>query len=132
MRTSLPRGLAWLVALAAGAVYGTAGTIAHAYLLGGVPVGLVLAVVGVTALLIAMRALTGDRWVALAGGVGALAATVMFSGPGPGGSIIVPGGSLDRLGGVSLGVVWGIALALAATIVVAWPDLSGARRRSDR
>ncbi|GAA3761618.1 hypothetical protein GCM10022240_12670 [Microbacterium kribbense] len=129
MKSPLVRALTWLVALVIGAVYGTAGTIAHAYRLGPVPVGVILALVGIAALLVAMRTLTVDRWTALVGGVGALAATVMFFGDGPGGSVLVPSGGLDELGGVNLGLVWGIGLVLAITITVAWPDLSAARRR---
>jgi len=120
--------VAWVIALVIGAVYGTAGTIAHAYRLGPVPVGLVLAVVGVAAMLVAMRALTADRWTALCGAAGALVATVVFSGPGPGGSVIVPGGELDQLAGISLGLVWAIALVVIATVVVAWPDPRAVRR----
>jgi hypothetical protein len=128
---TLARALTWLVALVVGAVYGTAGTIAHAYRLGPLPVGLVLSVIGIAAMLVAIRALTADRWSALCGGAGALAATVVFSGPGPGGSVIVPGGDLDQLAGVSLGLVWGIAVVAVATLVVAWPDLAAVRRRPD-
>ena len=132
MRSTVTQLLTLLLAFVVGAVYGVAGTISHAYRLGWFPVGLVLSLIGIAALLIAMRALTADRWTALAGGVGALAATVVFSGAGPGGSVIVPGGTLDELGGVNLGIVWAIGVALAATLVVAWPDLSRSRRGSDR
>jgi hypothetical protein len=127
--STVSRLLAWVIAFLIGAVYGTAGTIAHAYRLGGWPVGLVLAVIGFAALLIAMRALTTDRWTALCGGVGALLATVVFSGAGPGGSVIVPQGGLDELFGVSLGLVWAIAVAFISAVAVAWPDLSALRRR---
>ena len=97
MNQTLSRVLSWVLALVVGAVYGTAGTIAHAYRLGPIPVGLILAVIGIAALFVALRALTGDRWTALCGGVGALAATVVFSGSGPGGDVVVPGGDLDLL-----------------------------------
>ena len=117
-----------MIALVIGAVYGTAGTIAHAYTLGVVPVGLILALIGIGAMFVAMRGLTGDRWTALAGGVGALAATVMFSGTGPGGSVVVPA---TPEGQINLGLVWGIGMAFIATVVVAWPDLSGARAEAD-
>ncbi|WP_417563660.1 DUF6113 family protein [Microbacterium sp.] len=132
MRSVAVQILTLLLAFVVGAVYGVAGTISHAYRLGWFPVGLVLALVGIAALLVAMRALTSDRWTALAGGVGALAATVVFSGPGPGGSVIVPGGTLDQLAGVNLGIVWAIGVALAATLVVAWPDLSRSRHEAAR
>lgn len=120
----------WVGAAVGGAVYGTAGTITHAYRLGVVPVGLLLALVGLTALMVAVRALTRDRWAVLACGIGAFGTTVLFSGTGPGGSVLVPGGGLDEIAGVSLGMVWAIGVALAATLVIAWPDLSRLRARS--
>lgn len=106
----------WIIALAVGAVYGAACTVAHAYTLGVIPLGLVLAIVGVVALLVAVRVLTADRWAALSAGLGALGATIVFSGSGPGGSVIVPSGAL--------GVVWTFAVPLAVAVVVAWPDVS--------
>ncbi|WEG10670.1 DUF6113 family protein [Microbacterium horticulturae] len=120
---TLIRVLTWVIALLIGAVYGTAGTIAQAYTLGAVPVGLILALIGIAAMLVAMRGMTADRWAALAGGVGALAATVLFSGTGPGGSVVVPA---VAKGEINLGLVWGIGLIIVAIVVVAWPDVSRA------
>jgi hypothetical protein len=114
--TILPRIATWVVAVIVGGVYGVACTIAHAYTLGPVPVGLILAVVGIIALLAAVRLLTADRWAALASGLGTMAATLLFSGSGPGGSIVVPSGTL--------GIVWTIAVPVVVAVVVAWPDLS--------
>lgn len=94
-------------------VYGSAGTVAHAYVLGPVPVGLVLALVGCAALLAAIRLLTGDRWSALAAGLGMMTAALVFSGAGPGGSIIVPQSTL--------GTVWTLALPLVVAVIIAWP-----------
>ena len=90
MLTRAPRIATWLVAFLVGAVYGLAGTIAHAYRLGWFPLGLVLAIIGSAALLAAVRLLTADRWAALATGLGMILATLVFSGRGPGGSVIVP------------------------------------------
>jgi hypothetical protein len=104
----------WFVALLVGAVYGLAGTIAHSYELGWFPLGLVLAIVGSTGLLVAVRFLTADRWAALATGLGMMTSTLVFSGKGPGGSVIVPEGAL--------GSVWTLALPILVAIVVAWPD----------
>ena len=115
------RVLVWLIALVVGGVYGVACTIAHAYTVGPVQVGLILAVVGIVALLVALRTLTGDRWAALAAGAGAVATTLLFSGTGPGGSVVVPGGPL--------GVVWSIAVPVLSVAVVAWPDLRRNGRR---
>lgn len=113
------------MAVGVGAVYGTAGTIAHASRVGGFPLGLVLAVIGSAALLVAVRALSGDRWAALGTGAGMMLAVAVFSGQGPGGSVVVPGGALDRIGPVSLGVVWMIAVPLMTLSVV----VAGRRRR---
>lgn len=119
MRSSLLARLGtWIVALLVGAVYGLAGTIAHAYELGWFPLGLVLALVGCAALLVAVRLLTADRWAALATGLGMMTSTLAFSGKGPGGSVIVPEGPL--------GTVWTIALPVIVAIVVAWPENLGA------
>ena len=115
MRSSLPARIGtWLVAFIVGAVYGLAGTIAHAYEIAWFPLGLVLAIIGCGALLAAVRLLTGDRWAALASGLGMMGATLVFSGRGPGGSVIVPEGIL--------GTVWTLALPILVAIVVAWPD----------
>jgi len=128
---SWSRVISWVVALAVGLVYGAAGTIAHAYRLGALPVGLLLALLGVVALLVAVRTLTHDRWAALACGLGLVLATWVFSGSGPGGSVIVPSGKLDALAGVNLGIVWAVLVPLAAAIVVVWPARSAVRSGAD-
>lgn len=115
MRSSVPARVGtWFVAFVVGAVYGLAGTIAHSYELSWLPLGLVLAIVGCAALLVAVRMLTADRWAALATGLGMMTATLVFSGRGPGGSVIVPESPL--------GTVWTLALPILVAIVVAWPD----------
>ena len=115
MRSSVPARVGtWVVALIVGAVYGLAGTNAHAYEIGWFPLGLVLAVIGCGALLVAVRLLTADRWAALATGLGMMSATLAFSGKGPGGSVIVPDSGL--------GTVWTLSLPILIALVVAWPD----------
>lgn len=104
----------WVIAFAVGVVYGLAGTIAHTFTLGGFPVGLVLGIIGCAAFLAAVRLLTADRWAALSTGLGMMLATLVFSGRGPGGSVIVPESGY--------GVVWTIAVPLLVAIVVAWPE----------
>ncbi|WP_243074564.1 DUF6113 family protein [Microbacterium sp. SS28] len=125
MRSSvLTRITTWIVAFLVGAVYGLAGTIAHTFALGWFPLGLILAIIGSAAMLVAVRMLTADRWAALATGLGMMASTLVFSGRGPGGSVIVaqaPEGQFDA------GVVWTIAVPLLVALVVAWPDLSKLR-----
>lgn len=122
MKLSWARVATWAIAFVVGAAYGVAGTIAHAFTLGPVPLGLLLAIVGSAALLIAVRALTADRIAALATGIGLIAAVLVFSGRGPGGSVIVPDGELAMLGPVNLGVVWMVAVPVLAAAVVLWPD----------
>lgn len=127
MRSSsvLARVATWVVAFIVGAVYGLAGTIAHTFMLGWFPLGLVLAVIGSAALLVAVRLLTGDRWAALTTGLGIAVATLVFSGRGPGGSVIVAQAAEGRF---AAGTVWSIAVLVLVVLVVAWPDLSRARR----
>ena len=115
MRSSaLARLGTWFVAFVVGAVYGLAGTIAHGYEIGWLPVGLILAVIGCAALLAAVRLLTSDRWAALATGLGMMVAALIFSGRGPGGSVIVPESAL--------GTVWTLALPVIVAVAVGWPD----------
>ncbi len=114
MLARAPRLLTWVVAFIVGAVYGLAGTIAHAYTLGWFPLGLVLAIIGSAALLAAVRLLTADRWAALATGAGMIIATLVFSGRGPGGSVIVPQ--------TELAIAWTIAVPVLVVIAVAWPN----------
>ena len=114
--TLLVRLGTWLVAFIVGGVYGLAGTIAHSYVLGWFPVGLVLAIIGCGALLAAVRLLTLDRWAALATGLGMIGTTLVFSGRGPGGSVIVPQ--------TTLATVWTIAVPVLVAVVVVWPDRS--------
>ncbi|WP_375383857.1 DUF6113 family protein [uncultured Microbacterium sp.] len=126
MTFSWSRFGSWIIALIVGGVYGLAGTIAQSYLLGWFPLGLILAIIGSAALLAAVRLLTSDRWAALATGLGMMLTTLVFSGRGPGGSVIVPASAADAF---PVGVVWTIAVPVLVAVVVAWPDLSGIRRK---
>ena len=126
MRTSaLARVATWVVAFVVGVAYGLAGTIAHTYTFGWLPVGLILAIIGSGALLLAVRLLTSDRWAALATGLGMMTATLVFSGRGPGGSVIVPQAAEGQF---DAGIVWTIAVPLMVALAVAWPDASTFRR----
>ncbi|MCP2637886.1 histidinol dehydrogenase [Microbacterium sp. HD4P20] len=125
MRTSvLARVGTWFVALVVGAVYGLAGTIAHAYTIGPFPLGLVLGAIGCAALLLAVRLLTADRGATLATGLGMMVATLVFSGSGPGGSVIVPQ--------TGLAVAWTYAVPILVALIVAWPERSRAAARPTR
>lgn len=110
---------AWIVGFVVGLFYGVAGTVAQAYTVGWFPLGLVLSLIGVVALLLAVRLLTADRWATLTTAVGVMVATLVFSGAGPGGSVIVPQAPEGEL---SPGLAWTILVPLAAAIVIAWPQ----------
>lgn len=115
MSASVPARIAtWIIALLVGLVYGAAGTIAHGYTLSWFPLGLILAVIGCSALLLAVRLLTSDRWSTLATGVGMIVATLVFSGSGPGGSVVV-----QQTG---LAITWTFAVPILVALAVAWPD----------
>jgi hypothetical protein len=110
----------WAVAVVIGLVYGVAGTIGQAAVWGPIPLGLLIAIIGVGALLLAVRLLTSDRWAALACGLGAMVATLVFSGKGPGGSVVVPAPADGQL---STGIIWTIAVPIITAVIVGWPAL---------
>jgi hypothetical protein len=128
MRIRPARVVSFALSLVVGAAYGTAATVAHAFALGWFPLGLVIAVVGTGALLLALRLLTGDRWTALAGGLGVLGTMFLFSNVGPGGSAIVAAQS-PAMEWVPL--AWTVAVPLLVALVVAWPDLAALRPREE-
>ncbi|MPS75222.1 MAG: histidinol dehydrogenase [Microbacterium sp.] len=108
--------LSWVAAALVGGVYGVAGTIAHSVTWGPIPVGLIVAAIACAAILVAIRALTHDRWAAVAAGLGMLGMLVMISGVGPGGSVVVQ----DSLAGR----IWTYLAAGIVLLVVAWPSFS--------
>jgi len=115
----------WVLAAVIGVVYGVAGTIGQAAVWGVVPVGLLVASVGFVALLIAVRTLTGERTSALACGVGAMLATLVFANEGPGGSVVVPAPPEGAV--ITPGLIWTFLVPLAAALIVAWPTASRLR-----
>ncbi|MGN7967779.1 histidinol dehydrogenase [Microbacterium sp. 22296] len=121
------RIIGWAVAFLIGAFYGTAGTVGQAFLVGPVPVGLILATAGSAALLVALRTLTGDRINALAGGLGITAATFLFSQVGPGGSAIV---AAPTAGTEWVPLVWTVVGPALMVLVAMWPDFSRLRAAS--
>ena len=121
----LARIATWVLAAVIGGVYGVAGTIGQAALWGPVPVGLVVASIGFIALLVAVRSLTGERTSALAAGLGALIATLVFANEGPGGSVVVPAPPEGAT--ITPGLIWTFVVPLVAALVVAWPSASASR-----
>ncbi|PWC08645.1 hypothetical protein DF223_03640 [Mycetocola zhujimingii] len=102
-----------------GAVFGAVGTVQHQTTLAlgsfSFPLGLILSLVGVLALLIGLRLLIGDRLVVLLAAVGVVGVIALLSVQSPGGSVLIPQGLA--------GLVWTIGPVLIATVVVAWPRL---------
>lgn len=110
------RVLSWVAAALVGGVYGVAGTIAHSVMWGPVPIGIIVAAIACSAILIAVRALTHDRGAAVAAGLGMIGMLVLISGVGPGGSIVVP----DSLSGQ----IWTYLVAGIVLLVIAWPSFA--------
>lgn len=115
MPSWLIRALSWIASALVGVVYGAAGTIAHSLMWGIVPVGLIVGAIACGALLIAVRALTHDRAATVATAIGMVGMLTIISGPGPGGSVIVPN--------TPIGQIWIYLVAGIALIVIAWPNL---------
>lgn len=110
------RILSWIAAALVGVVYGTAGTIAHSLMWGPIPVGLIVGAIACGALLMAVRTLTHDRAATLATAVGMVGMLLVISGPGPGGSIVVPN--------TPVGVIWIYLVSGLALLAIAWPSFS--------
>jgi hypothetical protein len=121
MGSVISRIAAWVIALVVGVVYGTAGSFAHASMLGVLPVGLVLGVLGAAALVVAVRLLTGDRWATLSAGLGIMAATYLFAQPSTGGSVLFT--TQNEL----LALVWMGAVPVITALAVAWPNVKAGR-----
>lgn len=113
------RVLTWVMALAVGLFFGTAGTITYSSMPGGLPVGLVVGLVGCLAILVAIRLISRDRMAVAVTALGMIVALVVFSGVGPGGSVIIPSSPLA--------MVWSIGVIAVAVLVVMWPDASKLR-----
>lgn len=117
----LSRTLSWIAAALVGAVYGTAGTIAHSLMWGVVPVGLLVGAIACAALLVAVRTLTHDRGATVATAVGMIGMLLIISGPGPGGSVVVPN--------TPVGQIWILVICGIALLVIAWPSLNRLPRK---
>lgn len=115
MPSWLTRTLSWIAAALVGVVYGAAGTIAHSLMWGPVPVGLLVGAIACGALLVAVRSLTHDRGATVATAIGMIGMLLIISGPGAGGSVIVPN--------TPIGQVWIYLISAIALLVIAWPNL---------
>lgn len=108
-----------ILGIVVGAIYGTVGTVAHQNTapIGdvGLPVGLVLALIGVLGLLLGFRLLFDNRVPVLFAAIGLVGMIALFSVASAGGSVLIPQGLI--------GLVWTVVPVLVATIVVAWPRM---------
>ncbi|QTX04255.1 hypothetical protein [Agromyces archimandritae] len=114
-----------VLAFVVGVVAGLILTVGHHHVwrIGGaeLPWGLVLALAGVACLVAGLRLLAADRWPAIAAAIGIVGTVAVLTLPGPGGSVLVPGGIP--------GIVWAIGPALVSVVVLAWPRLPERGRR---
>jgi hypothetical protein len=109
----------WGLALLVGALVGSVTTVIHqsaiTFIGIDIPWGLVVSLATVTAFLLGLRLVRGERGSAVFGALGVLVSVFVFSQRSGGGSVLVP----DNLAGN----VWAIAPTLLATLIVAWPKL---------
>ena len=109
----------WGLALLVGALVGSVTTVIHQSVITvlsiDIPWGLVVSLATVTAFLLGLRLVRGERLSVICGALGVLISVFVFSQRSTGGSVLVP----DNL----LGSIWAIAPTLIATIIVAWPKL---------
>ncbi|MFO7690311.1 MAG: hypothetical protein R6W83_07115 [Cryobacterium sp.] len=108
------------IALVAGVLFAVLGTLAHQVTLEigslSLPIGVLVAIVAASALIVGLRLLLGDRLVAGMGAAGLLVTTFLLSLRGAGGSVLVP----ESLAGT----LWTLVPAFVAALVLAWPKIS--------
>jgi hypothetical protein len=113
------RAVSIVLAFVVGVVYGAVGTVAHPLSITiasvTVPWGLILAVVGVLALFVGFRLVLGERLAVVAAAVGVVGIVALFSLESAGGSVLIPQSST--------GLIWVLAPALLAALVIFWPSL---------
>ncbi len=109
----------WILALIVGALIGSITTVLHQSSVSvagvAVPWGLVVSLATVTAYILGLRLVRGERVTVIFGALGVLASIFLFSQRSIGGSVLVP----DNLAGS----IWAIAPTLIATVIVAWPKI---------
>ena len=94
----------------------------------GLPIGLVLGLAMIALFLVALRLTFPSRWFVAAAALGVVVACEVLALPGRGGGRVV---LLDVPGVVDVvGIVWLVAPAVVAVLVVAWPRRRG-RQRGD-
>jgi hypothetical protein len=125
-QTTASRIIGVVLAFLVGLAYGAIGTVAHAWapsVLGiGLPIGLILGILGVGMLLLGLRIVLGDRLAAAAAAFGVILMIGVLLLESTGGSVLIPQS-------VS-GLVWTIAPGLVAVLIVAWPKLPERKRET--
>ncbi|NQX11324.1 PIG-L family deacetylase [Microbacteriaceae bacterium VKM Ac-2855] len=124
--TPVTRVVSGVLSVAIGVLVGAITTVAHqsTWTVGSVtlPLGLAASVLTVLALLLGLRLVMYDRFVAFCTAMGLLASIGVLALRSTGGSVLVPANTA--------GVVWTFAPALIALVVIAWPRVGAAGRRS--
>jgi N-acetyl-1-D-myo-inositol-2-amino-2-deoxy-alpha-D-glucopyranoside deacetylase len=103
-----------ILALVAGGLFGAIGTVAHQDAIGPFPLGLVLALAMVLALVAGFRVVFQSRLIGILAAIGLAAAIVALALPHSG-SVLVPGNLV--------GQAWVIGAVFIALVVLAWPRL---------
>ncbi|SMH34408.1 N-acetyl-1-D-myo-inositol-2-amino-2-deoxy-alpha-D-glucopyranoside deacetylase [Rathayibacter oskolensis] len=115
-----------VVAVAVGAVVGAITTIAHqsTVTVAGVvvPLGLLASLAAVLLLLLGLRLVMVDRFVAFCTAMGLLVAIGFLALRSAGGSVLVPANGL--------GIAWTFLPALIALVVIAWPRVRAPREQA--
>jgi N-acetyl-1-D-myo-inositol-2-amino-2-deoxy-alpha-D-glucopyranoside deacetylase len=114
----------YAVALVAGGLFGAIGTVSHQITVGSFPLGAILALLLVLALLAGFRLFFDSRLVGIAAAVGVVAVTALLTGPGSGGSALIPANAA--------GYSWTFGPTIIALIVLAWPQLPQRRAAASR
>jgi len=115
------RAVSWVVGLGLGVLFGVMGTAVSQStwtIVAGfaLPVGIIIALLAVTLLLVGLRLVLRTRTTAILAAFGIVVTIFLLSQPSAGGSILVPGNVL--------GVTWTFAPTVIALLVLAWPRFS--------
>ncbi|AMM20289.1 hypothetical protein AX769_09085 [Frondihabitans sp. PAMC 28766] len=113
--------VAYVLALVVGALFGAIGTVAHQDLAGRFPLGVVLALAFVVALMVGFRLLFDSRLVGLIVAIGLTVVNSVLSQTSAGGSVLIPGNII--------GYTWIGGSILVAAVVLVWPKLPPRDRR---
>lgn len=118
MLEKMPRLLKWLIAAIGGALIAAVTTpLAQASVDVfdiGIPWGLVVSLLTVSAYVLGLRLVSDTRMLALFGAIGVVVVIMLLSLPGPGGGVIVPG-NLS-------GTLWAAAPSLIFVVLIAFPS----------